>query len=387
MKRRSPCLLIIISLLCLVSLAVAWMVVGLPYQARLAFGPPTKELRTSQRVYLSFMLLSQETILKHPSNPAGSARPFQVNLGEATYTITQRLEDEGLISDAQALRNYLIYTGKDTSILAGEYNLSPGMSPIEIAHTLQDATASEVTFIILAGWRMEEIAAALPTSGLEFSPQIFLSSVSTQASIDITLGRFIQDSGLPASASLEGYFFPDRYHLSRQIDVNTFINILLQNLRFQIEQPARGETSLKSGFHTQGLSIYEAIILASIIQREAIIDDEMPLIASVFFNRLTAGMKLASDPTVQYALGFNLSQNTWWTNPLSLDNLGYDSPYNTYLYPGLPPGPIANPGLNALRAVAFPAQSPYYYFRAACDGSGLHSFAVTFEEHQRNACP
>jgi UPF0755 protein len=98
-------------------------------------------------------------------------------------------------------------------------------------------------------------------------------------------------------------------------------------------------------------------------------------------------MKLDSDPTVQYALGYNPDKKTWWTNPLSLQDLQIDSPYNTYLYMGLPPGPIANPSLTALQAVAFPAQTPYYYFRSACDGSGKHTFAETFEEHLQNECP
>jgi UPF0755 protein len=135
------------------------------------------------------------------------------------------------------------------------------------------------------------------------------------------------------------------------------------------------------------LNLYKGVILASIVSREAIVEDEMPLIASVFYNRLNGGEKLETDPTVQYALGYNEAQGTWWTNPLSAADLLFDSPYNTYLYPGLPPGPISNPGLAALRAVAFPAQTPYKYFRAACDGSGRHLFAETFEEHLGNACP
>jgi len=99
------------------------------------------------------------------------------------------------------------------------------------------------------------------------------------------------------------------------------------------------------------------------------------------------GMKLEADPTVQYAVGYNQEQGTWWTNPLSQDDLGVDSPFNTYRYSGLPPGAICNPGLDALRAVAFPAQTPYYYFRATCDGSGLHNFSETYNEHLDNECP
>jgi len=97
-------------------------------------------------------------------------------------------------------------------------------------------------------------------------------------------------------------------------------------------------------------------------------------------------MKLDSDPTAQYAFGYNDAQKTWWTNPVTAEQLGVDSLYNTYIYAGLPPGPIAEPSLAALQAVAFPADSPYYYFRARCDGSGMHEFAVTFEEHLLNDC-
>jgi UPF0755 protein len=131
----------------------------------------------------------------------------------------------------------------------------------------------------------------------------------------------------------------------------------------------------------------QAVTLASIVQREAVIQDEMPMIASVFLNRLAVNMKLDSDPTVQYALGYQNGRGGWWTNPLSLADLQIDSPYNTYIYTGLPPGPIANPSLEALQYVAQPAQTPYFYFRAACDGSGRHNFAITFNEHLNNACP
>ena len=140
-----------------------------------------------------------------------------------------------------------------------------------------------------------------------------------------------------------------------------------------------------SGFERQGLDIYEGITLASIVEREAVISDERDLIASVFINRLKIGMQLEADPTVQYALGKQID-GSWWKAPLSFDDLDIDSPYNTYRYPGLPPGPIANPGLESIEAVAFPAQSAYLYFRAACDGSGRHNFSTTFEEHQQFAC-
>jgi UPF0755 protein len=169
--------------------------------------------------------------------------------------------------------------------------------------------------------------------------------------------------------------------MPRQASVNQLLSKILMNFEAQVNN------EMQVGFSNQGLSVYQAVTLASIVEREAINDEEMPMLASVFYNRLAINQRLASDPTVQYALGYNTQQATWWTNPLSLTDLEIDSPYNTYLYPNLPPGPICNPGLSALRAVAFPAQTPYYYFRAACDGSGNHLFAETYEQHLANECP
>jgi UPF0755 protein len=298
-----------------------------------------------------------------------------MELGEPTYSIIERLEEEGFILSAEALSDYLVYAGLDTTLQAGEYQLSPKMAALEIAQALQDATPAEVTFRVLHGWRMEEIAEALPTSGLSFSGEEFLALARNPS----PLSAVYQE--LPTGAGLEGFLYPDSYRLGREITVQEFIGTLVEDFQ------AKVENGMRQGFQQQGLSLFQAVTLASIVQREAVVEEEMPLIASVFLNRLKAGMKLDSDPTVQYALGLNEETGKWWKSPLSLGDLQVDSPYNTYLYSGLPPGPIANPGLNALKAVAFPAQTPYYYFRAACDGSGKHTFAETFEEHQQNACP
>jgi UPF0755 protein len=158
---------------------------------------------------------------------------------------------------------------------------------------------------------------------------------------------------------------------------------LVQSMLQNFDKRVTGE--LRSAFSDQGLSLYQAVILASIVEREAVVPDERELIASVFLNRLSMDMKLEADPTIQYALG-QQPDGGWWKAPLSLEDLEINSPYNTYLYQGLPVGPICNPGLDSLLAVAYPASSPYLYFRAQCDGSGRHFFSETFEEHQRNAC-
>ena len=361
--------------LCLALAAAGWLVTQLPAQAELTFGPPAPGLGAYQRYSLAARLLLNETQLLTSHAPQGQPQPFKIELGESTYSITNRLERVGLVSDAGVLRDYLIYSGLDTTIQAGEYTLSPRFSPLEIAQALQDATPSEITFRILPGWRLEEIAAALPTSGLSFSPEAFLE-IATRPPVSLPLAQ-----ERPSGSSLEGFMFPDSYRLPRDIPIEDFLPIVLDDFQ------AKVGPDLLQGWQNQGLSLFQAVALASIVQREAIVEEEMPMIASVFANRLLAGMRLDSDPTVQYALGYDDTKDTWWKNPLSLEDLQINSPYNTYQIPGLPPGPIANPSLNALRAVAFPADTPYYYFRAACDGSGRHNFAETFEQHQANACP
>jgi UPF0755 protein len=144
---------------------------------------------------------------------------------------------------------------------------------------------------------------------------------------------------------------------------------------------------MSAAFETNGLSLYQALIMASMVEKEARLSAEMSLIASVFYNRIEANMRFQSDPTVQYAIGFDENQETWWVNPLPAGFDQIDSPYNTYRYEGFPPTPICTPSIDALLAVANPAESDYFFFRAKCDGSGEHNFARTYEEHQNFACP
>jgi len=379
MKRRSPFLaaltLLVAFILCVLALLVVNLTLAIPRRAAQTFGLPAKNLGYPQQLYYAALLILEEDALTRPVDPNGGAQPFRVDLGEPAASVIQRLYDEGLIRSTEAFRTYLMYSGLDKTIQAGVYTLSPTMKAIDLAHALQDATPAHVTFRILPGWRLEEIAAALPYSGLNISSDEFLASAR------IPRSGFIFSSQLPPNASLEGFFYPTTYEMTRTLTLESFIRIALDDFQKHLTQ------DLQDGFTSHGLDIYAAVTLASIIQREAVQDDEMPMIASVFYNRLEAGLKLDSDPTVQYALGYNASQKTWWTNPLSLADLEVNSPYNSYRYTGLPPGPIANPGFEALKAVAYPASSPYFYFRAACDGSGRHVFAKTFEEHVANACP
>jgi UPF0755 protein len=377
-KRRSrslPCLIVLGLLFCLACLVTGAIIGYLPIYARSAFGPPSPDLDPAQDIYFAAILVINESSLRQPLDAHGAQGVFEVHLGETVPMITQQLQQEGYIANGDALRQYLIYAGLDTGLQAGKFNISSSMTALEIAHAMQDATPTIIDFNVLAGWRLEEIAASLPTSGLAITSDTFERIAHTHPEgYD-----FLQE--LPSGASLEGLLFPGSYQVARSIKAGGLITILLDQFKAQVS------SDLIQGFRQQGLTTYQAVILASMIQREAMVKEEMPIIASVFLNRQAAGMKLDSDPTVQYALGFNKVQKTWWTNPLSPQDLQVNSPYNTYLQAGLPPGPISNPGMEALRAVAFPNQTPYYYFRAACDGSGRHTFSKTLQEHINRACP
>lgn len=368
MRKILPILIILI-LLCICLFLILFTI---PSQAARIYGPPAAWLTLVQRVQYSTQLLWYDGLLTRPLNESGEEQTFVIEIDESVNSVAVHLQESELIRDAESFRAYLIYSGLDTSIQAGEYRLSAAMSAIDIAHELQDATSEEITFVILPGWRMEEIAASLPTSGLSFTPEEFLTTAQSFS------GEY---PFLTGASSAEGFLFPDTYIFSRAVTVDDLVNEFIRNFALHLS------VDLQNGFEKQGLSVYQAVTLASIVEREAVRDEEKPLIASVYLNRLRIDMKLEADPTVQYALGYNFGQGTWWTNPLSLNNLDYDSPYNTYMYAGYPPAPIANPGLDSLQAVAFPAETAYYFFRAQCDGSGYHSFAVDFEEHVANACP
>jgi UPF0755 protein len=280
----------------------------------------------------------------------------------------------GLIDDPELLVRYLHFRGLDRGVEAGLYQLQGSMSVEAIAQELQQASPEQDLFTVPEGWRAGQISQALAQRGL-----VDLSLQFQEAAAGRPTGYSFSAS-LPTEGGLEGFLFPDTYHLTADLSGLELAMAMLDNYEERVS------TDLVNGFESQGLSQYEAVTLASIVEREAIVAEERPRIASVFLNRLALGMKLDADPTIQYALG-QQPDGSWWKGILSAGDLELNSPYNTYLYPGLPPTPIANPGLASLAAVASPEATTFLYFRAACDGSGRHNFAVTFEEHVANACP
>lgn len=374
-KLAGPFLLVVFIFSLIACGAVYNFITQIPSRASQVFGPPSVHMGTWQHYTTAYRLVENQDLLLSPTNPADEGAVFTISQDEPTSSIIARLQAQGLIADQELFRDYLVYSGIDTQLQSGDFFLSGKMSAIEIAHNLLDATPLYATLSILPGWRLEEIAASLPTTGLSISADEFLLAASQ------SYPQFTLTQEVPQGYTLEGLFPPGIYEVERSANAVQLVRMLLA------EREASITEDIRSGLALQGLTFYQGLVLASIVEREAIVNEEMPVIASVFLNRLTISMKLETDPTVQYALGYNSAQNSWWTNPLSLVDLEVESIYNTYRYPGLPPTPIASPSSTALQAVAYPAQTPYYYFRAACDGSGRHNFSETFDQHLQFACP
>lgn len=302
---------------------------------------------------------------------------FIVPAGTSSGEVAQNLVQMGLIKDQDLFLKYARYQGIDTRIEAGTYFFNKTQSIVDIAERLTDANSSKLSFRIIEGMRLEEIAEAIDDSNLPFSGQDFLD-VSVSAT-DLN-PNFIRTVGLPEGASLEGFMFPDIYDFPPDVDPIRFRDTILTGFMNQLAGKMIEDAS------AQGFTIYEIVNLASIIEREALYDDEHPMISSVYRNRLKIDMLLNADPTLQYAL-HGTRDHRWWPVLTLADYQNIQSPYNTYLVKGLPPSPIASPGLSAIMAAIYPAESPYYFFQAECDGSGYHEFAETYEEHLENSCP
>lgn len=338
------------------------------------FGKPTTNLSLTQRLAYPVELFINREAFTSPTDPEADEMSFEISQGESISLVCLRLEQAGLIDDAELFRIYLVYSGLDRKLQSGQFRLSAAMSPLQIASDLLDATPTEAIVTILPGWRIEEVAANVAGSGLSITAEAFINAAYAPSS------EYLSYLPINEAPSLEGFLFPGTYVIPRDANLDVVFEVLLTPFEQNVD------SLILDGFARQGLSIYEGVTLASIIEKEAVVDDEKPLMASVFFNRLEQGIRLETDPTVQYSLGYQTATQSWWKSPLALVDLSIDSPYNTYNIFGLPPTPICNPDLNSLRAVAFPAETPYFYFRAACDGSGRHKFAITFEEHLNNGC-
>jgi UPF0755 protein len=346
---------------------------------RIVLEEGSPSLNPIERVMLYNYLTERSEALARPAGSGQTPQPFTITPGETADTIARNLQRSDIIQDPELFINYARFHGLDGRLAAGEFFISPQLTVPEIAHGLAESRLRQIPVGFLEGWRLEEMAASLArTTPARVNAAEFEAIVIRRQRFDLSPYPFL--STLPPGATLEGFLFPDSYILPPDADAAFLVDAMLQNFARQVT-PA-----MRQAYGAQGLSLREAVIVASIVEREAVAEEERPIIASVFLNRIAEGMYLQADPTVQYAVGFQPGSNSWWKSPLSLDDLRVDSPYNTYLYDGLPPGPIANPGLGALEAVAFPAETPFLFFVADCDaeGNGRHLFSITYDEHLAN---
>lgn len=293
---------------------------------------------------------------------AGQEELFIIESGSTPGTIANQLAKEGLIKNSRVFLLYARLVGKIDKFKAGHYLLKPSYDTPQIINIIEKGIVATTTFTIPEGYSLRQIADVLVKKGIATEEE-FWAAVK-DGDYDYS---FLKE--LPKSETrLEGYLFPDTYQIPRGMKVDKVIDVMLK--RFEQVYNSLPENQ-------SGLNVHEVVTLASIIEGEALVDKDRPLIASVFFNRLKIGMKLDSDATIQYALGGHKERVLY-------KDLEIDSPYNTYRNKGLPPGPIGSPGEASLRAVMESAESKYMYFVAKKDGSGEHVFSRTLQEHNIN---
>lgn len=335
----------------------------------------TSGLRSPENIedfFIGLYLQSQAQVINTPASDDPSPVPFTVAIGETAVSVANKLYEQNLISDPDVFRRFLSYNGLDASLEAGDYELRRNMTMREIAETLQKANFEEVSVTIPEGWRAEQVAELLTQQKI-MDGTAFLAAVRQGVGVDHPL---LADR--PAGASYEGYLFPDTYRLPIKATPEDLIRRMVENMASKIPPNA---LDLAAG---QGHTFFEIITIASIVEREAVVPEERSTIASVYLNRLAQGMYLQADPTVQYAMGYQTDAGVWWKTPVTLEEYSQvNSPYNTYLNPGLPPGPIASPGASSIIATLQPEKTDYIFFMG-CGGEGKHLFANNYETHQQN---
>ena len=276
-----------------------------------------------------------------------TTRHFVVPKGSAVRTIGNALKEQGLIRDPVVFFLYIKTKNLDQKVQAGSYNLSPSMDLPKILYALSHGSV-DIWITIPEGYRATEVAEVLKKS----------------------IGTY-NDSWVEKLVLEEGYLFPDTYLIPKDADVETVISIMKNTFNTKIQS---------IGLSTIDPKLNKIVTIASLIEREALRDEEKAMISSVISNRLTDGMALDIDATLQYIKGKNF-QGKWWSVPTGYDK-ALNSPYNTYKNPGIPPGPIATPGIEAIKAAANPATSSYYYY--IHDNKGNVHFAKTLSEHNNN---
>lgn len=298
--------------------------------------------------------------LEYPKGPpAGEEVTVLFPFGTPTSEIFRRLEAEGVVRPAWLAEAYYRLARSATALQAGEYRFARPTPLSVVIARMGRGDVLRHTIVVPEGLTAEETFELFWSRGIS-RPEAFRNALRNPQLI-ASIARGAPD--------LEGFLFPDTYVVTRSTSARQIVETMLANFRrhFTPDMRARAQTI--------GLSERDAVTLASIVQKETSLDREEPLIAGVYWNRLRHRMRLQADPTVTYAL----KRDGKWTGTLYRSDYGYESPFNTYLVEGLPPGPICNPGDDALRAAVAPAKTDYLYFVA--DRTGGHTFSRTFQEH------
>jgi UPF0755 protein len=292
----------------------------------------------------------------------GTEQFVEIPSGASSRTIGERLVSGGVIRDLQTYRITLWLSGQGRHLKAGEYRFDKAMTPLEVIDKIARGDAFVVSLTFPEGLTMAEMAKIFESHGL--GP----ASAFLGAAKDVSLIRELD----PAAKDLEGYLFPETYVVPRKTDAPRLVRLMVERFAHVFTPESRAAASARQ------LSVRQAVTLASIVEKETARAEERPLVAAVYATRLRIGMPLQCDPTVIYAL----QRAGSYTGNLRRDDLAFDSPYNTYRYAGLPPGPIASPGRASLEAAVHPADADFLYFVSRNDGS--HVFAKTLDEHNRN---
>lgn len=277
---------------------------------------------------------------------------FVIRPGDNLDTIATNLKSADLIRSKVVFYLTVVLLRIDKNIQFGDFRLTQAMSSEEIAKNLTHGTL-DIWVTIVEGLRKEEIAEILAKDFHELSEAEFISKAD------------------------EGYLFPDTYLMPREASADAALNILTNTFAQKVTR------DLEDKFHKLNLTKQQAIILASIVEREAKFNEDRQTVASIFLRRMAEGIPLQADATVQYALGYQEDEKTWWKKSLALDDLKLDSPYNTYLYSGLPPTSISNPGLSSIEAVAGANPDTSYLFYIS-DKSGHMHYSRGLDEHNAN---
>ena len=293
---------------------------------------------------------------------AGAEQFVEIPTGTRTSSMGKRLADSGVIRSAPLFRLAVWMRGAGRRLQAGEYRFDRPMTPAEVVDKIArgDVYVRAITF--REGLNIREMAETFESAGFGSAAEFMAAAKNAPLVNDID----------PAARDLEGYLFPDTYTLQRKTTAEQLIERMVQRFRKTLTP------ELQSQAAARGLSLRELVTLASLVEKETGKAEERPVVAGVYTNRLRIKMALQCDPTVIYAL---MLAGRYDGN-IRREDLQIDSPYNTYRYSGLPPGPIAAPGEASLIAAAKPAGVPYLYFVSRNDGS--HVFAATLDEHNRN---